>query len=544
MPTIAATPSATSVQIVATYTGPPTFSSFTFWIFVVGQNIVGGSSAWVAQATQSSGTYTFTGLTSGVQVYFGVTVNTTETPARSSARAIIASTPTVTVPGQVTGLTVTGTTSSAVSLSWNSDPGASSYNIERNGVVIQTGVTITAFTDSPLSASTTYTYNVAGVNIAGIGTYSSSVLATTASSGAGILLYTQLQNQMGVTGKKYSGQHLDYYSGGPGGSTSGYGASLDQLLPLSAATPSNITVNDRSSGNTGLCPAIISFQLNTGGSNSSGTSLAQSIAVCQGVQSAGNILQLGYAPVSPVTSGYAGANGEFPGVITPGNSLYTIMQNRATQYGTAMANLGHQFIFRPFHESNGGVGSYWWAYGSGTSGGAPTLAQFLTLWNQTMAAIAAAMNAAVAGSWNALVLLNWNQNFGNNYNLGFGGSSANYCGPSNIAVPVAPYAPKIASIDYYYWDNYSGQPLAGSGYTQMSSLGIPFFLAETGFSGGTPPTAGTKDLSTCPTTLETAAFNKCFGYAYWAQTFAFDQQNNANTALLASQNRNNLPVFT
>jgi hypothetical protein len=345
---------------------------------------------------------------------------------------------------------------------------------------------------------------------------------------------------MGVTGKKLSGQHLNYY-GGSGGGT--YGNIFSQMLPASGATPANVTINDINSGPTGLCPAILSYQINVGRVAGAGT-YAQSLAACQGVQTAGKILQLGFAPTSPASGNYGGPDGEFPGVITPGNSLYVTHQAGVTAYGTAMAQLPDPFIFRPFHESNGGVGSYWWAYGSGTSGGAPTLAQFLTLWAQTMAGLQAAMDAAVPGSWDALVLLNWNQNYGNNYNGGYGGSSANYCGPSNIAIPVSPYNPDICSIDYYFWDDTGSEPLNGSGYTQMSTLGIPFFLAETGFNGGNPPATNVDDLSVCSTALATSTFANCFGFAYWAQSFALSQQKNALTCLQGSVTSNQLPVFT
>lgn len=87
-----------------------------------------------------------------------------------------------TAPAAPTGLAVTGTTSSSVSLSWNTDPGAASYDVYRNGARVGSAITSTSYTDSGLSASTTYSYTVSGVNGVGEGPQSSSVSATTASS--------------------------------------------------------------------------------------------------------------------------------------------------------------------------------------------------------------------------------------------------------------------------------------------------------------------------------------------------------------------------
>jgi chitodextrinase len=66
-------------------------------------------------------------------------------------------------PSVPTGLTVTGTTSSSVSLSWNASSGSpTGYTVYRNGKAIGTtgGPTATTYTDVTASPSTTYTYTV------------------------------------------------------------------------------------------------------------------------------------------------------------------------------------------------------------------------------------------------------------------------------------------------------------------------------------------------------------------------------------------------
>ncbi|HEV2376589.1 MAG TPA: fibronectin type III domain-containing protein, partial [Streptosporangiaceae bacterium] len=90
-------------------------------------------------------------------------------------------------PGAPSGLTVTGTTSSSVSLSWTapSSGGApSGYNVYENGTNVQS-VTGTSDTVTGLAASTSYTFTVTAFNSVGESPHSSSVQATTQSSGGG-----------------------------------------------------------------------------------------------------------------------------------------------------------------------------------------------------------------------------------------------------------------------------------------------------------------------------------------------------------------------
>jgi poly(hydroxyalkanoate) depolymerase family esterase len=80
------------------------------------------------------------------------------------------------------GLTVTGTTDTSAKLSWNSVSGAASYNVYRDGTKVGSA-TGTAYTDSGLSAGTSYSYTVAAVDSSGaVGASSTSVTATTTGS--------------------------------------------------------------------------------------------------------------------------------------------------------------------------------------------------------------------------------------------------------------------------------------------------------------------------------------------------------------------------
>lgn len=93
--------------------------------------------------------------------------------------------PAPTVPGAPDGLTVSGTSSSSVSLAWNAVSGATGYNVYRDGTKV-TAVTGTSATVTGLAASTSYSFQVTATNSAGESGRSGTVTAkTSASSGGG-----------------------------------------------------------------------------------------------------------------------------------------------------------------------------------------------------------------------------------------------------------------------------------------------------------------------------------------------------------------------
>ncbi|MFB4424911.1 PHB depolymerase family esterase [Streptomyces sp. QL37] len=78
-----------------------------------------------------------------------------------------------------TGLKVTGVTDSGVSLAWNAVEGAASYAVHRDGAKVTTTAS-TSFTDTGLTAGTSYRYTVTAADSSGAaGTGSSAVTATT-----------------------------------------------------------------------------------------------------------------------------------------------------------------------------------------------------------------------------------------------------------------------------------------------------------------------------------------------------------------------------
>jgi len=92
--------------------------------------------------------------------------------------------PAPTIPGAPGGLRVSGTTSTSVSLTWNTVSGATGYTVYRNGTKA-TAVTGTSATVTGLTAATSYSFQVTATNAAGESPKSATVTATTAPSGGG-----------------------------------------------------------------------------------------------------------------------------------------------------------------------------------------------------------------------------------------------------------------------------------------------------------------------------------------------------------------------
>ncbi|MEM5331987.1 PHB depolymerase family esterase [Paraburkholderia sp. JHI2823] len=98
---------------------------------------------------------------------------------KNNLRAVSGPAPSGSAP---TGLIVSGTTQTTVSLSWNAVANAASYNVYRNGGKVGSS-TSASYTDSGLIAGTTYFYTVTEIDPnAGESAQSSSVSATTQSS--------------------------------------------------------------------------------------------------------------------------------------------------------------------------------------------------------------------------------------------------------------------------------------------------------------------------------------------------------------------------
>ncbi|MFJ9541098.1 PHB depolymerase family esterase [Streptomyces sp. NPDC101225] len=109
------------------------------------------------------------------------------------------------------GLTVTGTTDTGAALSWNAVGGAASYNVYRDGTEAGSA-TGTTFTDTGLSAGTSYAYTVAAVDSSGaVGASSAPVTATT--TGSAPKCYTDNNYNQVVAGRAHQSLGYTYANG-------------------------------------------------------------------------------------------------------------------------------------------------------------------------------------------------------------------------------------------------------------------------------------------------------------------------------------------
>ena len=113
-----------------------------------------------------------TGLMNGVTYYYVVTAFNSLGESTNSTQVSVTPTATGTPPLAPANLVATAG-DSTVTLTWNSSPGATSYNVKRfvnldgTFTVIATGVTTTSYTNTGLTPDIAYTYVVSAVNAAG-----------------------------------------------------------------------------------------------------------------------------------------------------------------------------------------------------------------------------------------------------------------------------------------------------------------------------------------------------------------------------------------
>ncbi|WAZ23814.1 glycoside hydrolase family 18 protein [Streptomyces cinnabarinus] len=92
--------------------------------------------------------------------------------------------PEPTIPGAPNGVTVSGRSSSSISLAWNTVSGATGYNVYRDGTKV-TAVSGTSATVTGLAASTSYSFQVTATNSAGESPKSAPVTGTTTQTPTG-----------------------------------------------------------------------------------------------------------------------------------------------------------------------------------------------------------------------------------------------------------------------------------------------------------------------------------------------------------------------
>ncbi|MFC3653372.1 beta-1,3-glucanase family protein [Dyella humi] len=131
-------------------------------------------------ATATSTSYSDTGLAVNTTYYYVVEASNT---SGTSAPASQASATTIAIPDAPANLTATSASSSEVDLSWTASATSGvTYTVVRNGVAVANGLSGTSYSDTGLTASTTYSYAVEAVNAAGASPASNTAVTTTSAS--------------------------------------------------------------------------------------------------------------------------------------------------------------------------------------------------------------------------------------------------------------------------------------------------------------------------------------------------------------------------
>ncbi len=160
-------------------------TSYTLSAWVRGNyvylGVTGGVSTWTPSATSYTQlSLTFTPTTSSVQIYLhGWYAQGTYHADDISLDGAGGGNPPPQVPGTPGNLRVTGTTSSSISLAWNTSTGTVTGYRVYEGSTVRTTTGGTTATISGLGANTTHTYTVRAYNSAGESPASNSVTATT-----------------------------------------------------------------------------------------------------------------------------------------------------------------------------------------------------------------------------------------------------------------------------------------------------------------------------------------------------------------------------
>ncbi len=196
-PTNLSATSTSSSQINLSWTAPSDNGGSAITGYQIERSPDGSTwSTIVSNTGSTSTTYSDTGLSPSTAYTYRVSaINSVGVSSPSNtASATTSSSITTTVPQPPTGLAASATSSSAINLSWSapSDNGGSAitgYMIERSTdsgttwstIVSNTGSTSTAYSDTGLAPSTTYTYRVSAINAIGTSLPSNTSSATTSS---------------------------------------------------------------------------------------------------------------------------------------------------------------------------------------------------------------------------------------------------------------------------------------------------------------------------------------------------------------------------
>jgi hypothetical protein len=191
----------TSATIAVSWQTPSSGGAVSYYVV---QYRVSGTTPWTGSASVSGVTsYQITALQAGTSYDIVVLAQNAAGAGTGSSILTVATSGTsqLTPPPQVSGLAPNPTSTSAIQLSWSTQSGSSaatSFTIQYRltGVSSWTssvsGITGTATTITGLQASTSYDFEVIGINAAGSGTPSSVVTAVTLSGSVNSITWNLL----------------------------------------------------------------------------------------------------------------------------------------------------------------------------------------------------------------------------------------------------------------------------------------------------------------------------------------------------------------
>lgn len=172
-----------------TNSGNPTFQVNAWQNGVLIANVIPSTSVTSTTGVEVTGTLASTSISDFIGLELEIVVSgagggpSVRNSAQVSHMRYSVDTQPFVVPGPPENVTAASASSTSVKVDWTAPltgTAVSTYNVKRNGVVVgnTSGSTLT-FTDTGLTASTTYAYTVSATNSAGTGVDSASVNATT-----------------------------------------------------------------------------------------------------------------------------------------------------------------------------------------------------------------------------------------------------------------------------------------------------------------------------------------------------------------------------
>jgi fibronectin type 3 domain-containing protein len=301
-------------------------------IYITWNSVSGAIYYKVYRAASSSGTYsvvssnnydtyyTDSGLNPNTTYYYKVSALNSSWIESSQSNYVSATTSSGSLSAP-SGVTATAQSSSSISVSWNSVPGASYYKVYRaassSGTysVVASNNYDTYYTDSGRTANTTYYYKVSAVDGSGIEGSQSSYATATTSSGSlsapsGVTATAQSSSSIYVTWNSVSG--ASYYKVYRANSSSG---------TYSVVASNNYDTYYTDSGRT----ANTTYYYKVSAVNGSGIEGSQSSYTSATTLSGGG----GSDTTSPLTSG-AWANGSLTSMVT--EQWYTFTVNSGSTY--------------------------------------------------------------------------------------------------------------------------------------------------------------------------------------------------------------------